>query len=69
MLSAAAGYVGMMISVKANVRTAQAATTSLRKAMSVAFKGGTVTGMACAGAALLGIAVLYSYFQDPKALI
>jgi len=69
LLSALAGYVGMMISVKANVRTAQAATTSLRKAMSVAFKGGTVTGMACAGAALLGIAILYSYFQDPKALI
>ena len=68
-LSAAAGYIGMMISVKANVRTAKAAEKWLKPAMDIAFKGGTVTGMACAGGALLGITVLYMIFQDVSALI
>lgn len=68
-LSAAAWYVGMMISVRANVRTAQAASWWLKKAMVLAFQWGTVTGMVCAGAALLGVAVLYLIFHDPKVLI
>ena len=49
LFSAIAGYVGMMVSVQANVRTAQAATSSLKSAFSVAFKGGAVTGFAVAG--------------------
>jgi K(+)-stimulated pyrophosphate-energized sodium pump len=62
-LSGVAGYIGMLISVRANVRTAQAASESLDKGLSVAFKAGAVTGMLVAGLALLSIAVYY-YFLD-----
>ena len=66
-LSGVAGYIGMLISVRANVRTAQAASESLSSGLSVAFKAGAVTGMLVAGLALLSIAVYY-YFLDMYAV-
>jgi K(+)-stimulated pyrophosphate-energized sodium pump len=59
-LSGAAGYAGMLISVRANVRTAQAASESLDKGLSMAFRSGAVTGMFVAGGALLGVAGYYA---------
>ncbi|MBC7534768.1 MAG: sodium-translocating pyrophosphatase, partial [Ferruginibacter sp.] len=58
-LSALAGFIGMRIATKANVRTAQAARTSLSKALSVSFTGGSVMGMGVAGLAVLGLGGLY----------
>ena len=60
-LSGIAGYVGMLVSVQANVRTAEASRKGLANGLSVAFKSGAVTGMLVAGLALLAIAVYY-YF-------
>ncbi len=60
-LSGIAGYVGMLVSVQANVRTAEASRKSLANGLSIAFKSGAVTGMLVAGLALLSIAVYY-YF-------
>lgn len=70
--SALAGYFGMKIATKANVRTTQAARTSLAKALNVSFTGGTVMGLGVAGLAVLGLGglfiVLYNYYgaADPE---
>ena len=62
--SAFAGWIGMSIATKANVRTMQAARTSLKKALAVSFTGGTVMGLGVAGLAILGIGTLFIVFNN-----
>src|SRR5947208_2474981 len=68
-LSAAAGYVGMNIAVRANLRTAEAARGGLNKALQVAFRGGAVTGFMVVGLGLLGVSAAYLIFKDPDSLV
>ena len=64
-LSGIAGYVGMLVSVQANVRTTEASRQSLGAGLNIAFKAGAITGMLVAGLALLGLAVYYMLLTGP----
>lgn len=67
--SALAGYIGMNVSVRTNVRTTESAREGLAKALSLAFRGGSVTGLLVVGLALLGVTVFYAISRDVTSLI
>jgi len=67
--SALAGFFGMNVALKANVRTAQAARKGLNKAFSVGFYGGAVMGLSVVGLALIGISIVYYVFKDPQIVL
>ncbi len=67
--SAAAGYVGMNVAVRSNMRTAQAATSGLNNALQIAFRGGSVTGLLVVSLGLLGVSAMYWITNNPEALV
>ncbi len=67
--SAAAGYIGMNVAVRSNLRTAQAANSGLNSALQVAFRGGSVTGLLVVGLGLAGVTALYKIYGDPTLLV
>ena len=67
--SALAGFIGMSISTRANVRVASIAKEGVAKALKLSFQGGAVTGMTVAGLALLGVSGFYYFYRDPALII
>ena len=66
--SALAGFIGMSTAVRGNTRTANAAQSSLNKALSIAFSTGAVMGFTVVGIGLIGVGVLYFLFESPTAI-